>query len=247
MTVADATAKAREILQRQIDATKAHDDSIRQTFTSTAIISTQDKATSAEAVTFFGLADNGPDGTQNDKATIANVAAGGNADAVWFYAEVATESSGPGGRESATTRVVEVAAAAEQWRVVAAWFGQATELTPSADNFEIEGATSADGPLTKLLGSPSAVNAQLAPDAIVVGPKIAVRDAQAREALASWKLEPLTVYKRAREVTTSTWGFAQANLDHPDKQYVDRLTGLIVALPSSHDRWTVVLAAYVHQ
>lgn len=141
-------------------------------------------------MTFFGLADSGPDGTQNEKATIASLVAGGNADAVWFYAEVATESSGPGGKESATTRVVEIASAAERWRVVAASFGEASELLYAADNWEIAGATSADGPLAKLLGSPRTVGAQLAADAIVVGPKAAAYGAGARDALAAWKFEP---------------------------------------------------------
>lgn len=48
MTPAAAEAKAREILQRQIDATKAHDDSVKKTFTADAVVFTHDKATTAE-------------------------------------------------------------------------------------------------------------------------------------------------------------------------------------------------------
>src|SRR5581483_10214644 len=131
---AAAEAKARDILQRQIEATKAHDDSVQKTFAADAIIFTHDKATTADSVTCFGLADAEPDGVQTDKATIGKVLAGGNGDAVWFYAEVATETSGPDGKGKQTTRVVEVAAAAEQWRVVAASFGAATALAPAGDN-----------------------------------------------------------------------------------------------------------------
>jgi hypothetical protein len=247
MSTSAAEGKAREILQRQIDATKSHDDSMKKTFTPDAVVFTHDKATTADGVTFFGLADGGPDGVQTDNATIANVMAGGNADAVWFYAEVVTASTGPDGKGMGMTRVVEVAAAAEHWRVVAASFGEAGELQPASDNREIENATAADGPLAKLLGAPSTVGAQLAANAIVVGPKATTQGAGSKDALASWKLEPITVYKRAREMRTATWGFAQANLDHPDKKYTDRLTGILVAVPEADGRWSVVLAQYTGQ
>jgi len=247
MSLAAAEAKARGILQRQIDATKAHDGSMKTMFTPDAVVFTHDKATTVDGVTFFGLADGGPDGVQTDKATIAKVLAGGNANVVWFYAEVATESTGPDGKGTGTTRVVEVATAAEQWRVVAASFGEAGELAPAGDNREIENATAADGPLAKLLGAPDLVGAQLAANAIVVGPKAATQGARSRDTLASWKLEPMNVYKRAREMRTATWGFAQANLDHHDKKYTDRLAGMIVAVPEADGRWSVVLAQYVGQ
>jgi hypothetical protein len=41
MTAADAAAKARGFLRRQIDAIEVHGDSIRKTFTANAIISTR--------------------------------------------------------------------------------------------------------------------------------------------------------------------------------------------------------------
>lgn len=246
MAPAAAEAKAREILGHQIDATKSGGDAIRQTFTDDAIVFTEGKATTTDLVTFYGLADGGPDGVQTDKATIAKLMAGGNADAVWFYAEVATENSVPsGGKETATTRVVEVASAAQQWKVVAASFGEAHALHGAGSNREIQNATAADGPLAKLLAAPGTVAAQLAPDAIVVGPTAATQGGSAKDALASWKLDPISVYQRAREVRTATWGFVQANLDHPDGTRTDRLAGLLVAVPGAGDAWTIVLAEYV--
>lgn len=247
MAPAAAEAKAREILQRQLDATKAHDDSIQKTFTADAVVFTHGKSTTADLVTHFGLADSGPDGVQTDKATIAKVLAGGNADAVWFYAEVATEMTGGDGKTTATTRVVEIASAAAQWRVVAASFGEAAELAGSGANREVENATAADGPLAKLLGAPAAVSAQLAQDAIVVGPANVARGAEAAAALASWKLEPLSVFQRAREVRTPTWGFVQANLDHPEGKRVQRIAATLVAIPAANGQWQVVLAQYAAQ
>lgn len=244
---AAAEAQARAILQRQLDATKANDDSIQKLFTADAVVFTHGKSTTANAVTHFGLADSGPDGVQTDKATIAKVLAGGNADAVWFYAEVATEMTGGDGETTATTRVVEVASAAAQWRVVAASFGEAAELAPLGDNVEVDKATAADGPLAKLLGAPAAVGAQLAQDAIVVGPRTVARGGDAASALASWKLAPLRVFQRAREVRTATWGFAQANLDHPTDKGIERIAATLVAVPAANGQWQVVLAQYAAQ
>lgn len=245
---ATAEAKARELLQHQLDVSKGSPDAVKKTFTDDAVVFTKGKATTVDIVTFFGLADGGPDGMKAEKATIAKLLAGGNSDAIWFYAEVAVKWKTPaGGKESSTTRVIEVATAADQWKVVAAAFGEGGELAAMASNREIENATAADGPLAKLLGAPDAAAAKLAPDAIVVGPTTAVQGKGARDALASWKLEPMHVFKRAREVRTATWGFAQANLDHPVGADTDRVAGLVVAVPEAGGGWRVVLAQYVNR
>lgn len=217
--------------------------------TADAVVFTHDKATTVDAVTYFGLADGGPDGVKAEKATISKLLAGGNADAVWFYAEVTVVSKKTtGGNETSTTRVVEVATVADKWTAVAEGFGVAGALRPSGGNEEIENATGTDGPLAALLASPSSVATQLAPDAIVVGPNDAAQGASARPTLASWKLA-MMLFKRAREVRRPTWGFAQANLDHPNTSGsgTDRLAGLVVATLTPGGTWTVVLAQYVSQ
>jgi hypothetical protein len=246
-------ARARSFLQRQIDAALAHTNELAATFTSDAVILLEGGASSpASSASSLGIGDGGPDGVQTTKATIGQLIARGTPDAVWFYAEVNTESQGPNGQPSleTPTRVIELIAASEQWRAVAASFGVSAKLQPSGGNSEIPNATGPAGPLATLLSTPSSLSSQLAGDAIVVGP---IYDQLsngngAGSALASWKLEPLTLYKHAREVHQTGWGFAQGTFDHPESarpQLIDRLTGQTFAIPSSDGSWKVVLVEYL--
>lgn len=235
-----ADVRARQFLQHQLDsATKSAD--LDATFTADAVVLVHGDASTAKMVTTFGIGDGGPDGASPTPATITKLVADGTADAVWFYADVSTGGGAP-------TRVVELLVGSEQWRAVAASFGRGAKLQPSGDNLEVPNATAADGPLAKLLGSTAAIGAQLAPGAIVVGPtdaELAV-GGEAKAALAGWKLDPLTVFQRAREVRTPTWGFVQAYLDHPEVEppYVDRLIGQAFAVPRPDGTWQIVLAQY---
>lgn len=241
--------RARQFLQHQIDSVAATPD-LEATFTPDAIVLVHGHSSPASIVTMFGIGDGGPDGATTTKATITKLVAGGTADAVWFYADVTTEGHVPGGGGSnqSATRVVELIVASEKWRAVAASFGRGGKLQASDDNMEIPNATAADGPLAKLLGSTAAIGARLAPNAIAVGPtnEELASGAGAKAALAGWKLDPLMIYQRAREVHKPTWGFVQAYIDHPqpDSKYIDRLIGQAFAVPKPDGTWSVVLVQY---
>lgn len=249
-----AEARARAFLQQQIDAAGAHaHGALQATFVKDAIVFTPG-ARPPESASFFGIGDTGFDGVTTTKTTIAKLVADGTADAVWFYAEVATENEGPidgaVAKGQGLTRVVELIVASESWRAVAASFTSPREPQPSGANTEVPGAT-ANGPLAKLAATPGALAAQLAPNAIVVGPtkkQLALGSPGARDALAAWQLAPLSLYQRAREIRTATWGFVQANLDRPTPdKLVERLSVQLFAVPTAEGNWRVVLAQFLAQ
>lgn len=237
-------ARARKLLEHQIELARSKPDDLPTTFAKDAIVIAGNRSTTADGIATFGIGDAGPDGGTVTNASISKLIADGNADAVWFYAEVTVEGGGTPG----VTRVVELLAAPD-WHAVAASFETAGKLQPSGNNREIENATSADGPLVKLLASPSAIAAQLASDAIVVGPEAdqLAQGSAGRAALAGWKIEPLTLFQRAREVTQPTWGFVQAHFDRPDPDHpklVDRVAGQAFAMRNGDGPWSIVLVQY---
>jgi hypothetical protein len=246
MTPAAAQTKARTFLQHQIDAARGDGKALVASFTSDAVILVEGHASDADGVSSWGIGDAGPDGGAIASASITKLLASGTADAVWFYAEVTTRPKGPG--TPAVTRVAELLVASEQWHAVAASFGMASALQVSDSNLEIPNPTGADSPLAKLLGAPSALGAALAPNAIVIGPTAAQlkQGAGAKDALAGWKLEPIALYKRAREIHKPTWGFVQAYYDHAIAKSTDVARGLAqaFALPKPDGSWNIVLVQY---
>lgn len=239
-----AEARARALLEHQIELARSKPDDLPTTFAQDAIVIAGNRSTTPDGIATFGIGDAGPDGATVTKASITKLIAGGNANAVWFYAEVTVEGGGTPG----VTRAVELLAAPD-WHAVAASFETPGKLQPSGNNREIENATGSDGPLVKLLASPPTIAAQLAPDAIVIGPEAGqlAQSAEARTALAGWKLEPLTLFQRGREVTKPTWGFVQAHFDRPDPAHpklVDRVIGQAFAVPKPDGTWSVVLVQY---
>jgi len=246
MTPAAAQTKARGFLQHQIDAARGDGKALVASFTSDAVILIEGHASDADGVSAWGIGDAGPDGGDIAAASITKLLASGTADAVWFYAEVIIRPKGPGA--PAVTRVAELLVASEQWHAVAASFGMASALDVSDSNLEIPNATGDDGPLAKLLSAPSALGAALAPNAIVIGPTAAQlkQGAGAKDALAGWKLEPIALYKRAREIHTPTWGFVQAYYDHATGKPTDVARGLAqaFALPKPDGSWNIVLVQY---
>jgi hypothetical protein len=246
MTRAAADAKARTFLQHQIDSAKGDGKDLVTSFTPDAVVLVHGSSSTADRVSMWGIGDSGPDGATTAKVAITKLVAAGTPDAVWFYADVTTQSRGPG--KPAVTRVVELIVASENWRAVAASFGMGAALQVSGDNMEIPNATGTDGPLTKLLASTSAIGGALDPNAIVVGPT----DAQVKQgggakgALLKWKLDPITLYKRSREVDRPTWGLAQVYYDHATAKPTDIERGIAqaFALPKSDGTWNVVLVQY---
>ena len=198
----------------------------------------------------FAIGGGGADGASIDKATIAKLVAHGTKDAVWFYAEVSTHSTGPGGGGVGATRVVELIAASSSWHAVAASFESPDELQPAGMNTEIASATGAPS-LALPLATPSQLGAQLAPDAIAIGPTSdEVATSNAATALTGWKLEPITLFKNAREVKGSGWAFAQASFDrpHPGRATLtDRGLAQLFAVPKPDGSWSVVLVQYRRQ
>lgn len=248
-TRVDADARARTFLQQQINFALAdkHDD-LAATFTKDAIVlAGDDNVATADQVTDFMIGGGGADGASIDKASLAKLTAHGNKDAVWFYAEVSTHTTGPGGGGAGSTRVVELITAASSWHAVAASFELPAELQPSGMNDEIAGASGAPA-LARPLATPSKLGAQLAPDAIAIGPTAdQIATSNAATALAGWKLEPITLFKNAREVRSSSWAFVQASFDrpHPGRpNLTDR--GLVQAfeVPKPDGSWSIVLVQY---
>lgn len=246
-----AEQRARAFLQTQIDAALRGDTpALVKTFSDDAVVLVPLASAPAE-VTFFGIGD-GFHGMQTTKASIATLIAGGTADAVWFYADVSTENEfadddGNTKKASHTTRVVELVSAADDWRAVAGSFTESLKPQPLGANPEIEGATGGDGTLAKLVSG--GATASMAPDALLVGPEegqLATGPAAARDAIAGWKLQSLTLIPRPREVRTAHWGFVQGHLDQPraDK-LVNRLAVQLVGVPKPDGNWQVVLVQYL--
>ncbi|HTR55426.1 MAG TPA: hypothetical protein VMJ10_32330 [Kofleriaceae bacterium] len=244
-------ARARELLQHQIELARTKPDDLATTFGKSAIVIVGHRSTTADGIQTFGIGDGASVGATITKAEITKLVADGNGDAVWFYAEVTVQAKGPNGEagQPGITRVVELLSGADQWRAVAASFESAGELQPSGSNKEIEDATTSAGPLAKLLASTTAISSQLAPNAIAVGPAAGqlAQGADAKSALVGWKLDPLSPFQRAREVTQPTWGFVQAHFDHPhagDASLTDRVIGQAFGVPKSDGTWSIVLVQY---
>ncbi len=246
-----AAQRSRAFLQRQIDAALRRDRAaLVDTFSDDAIVLVP-LASEPGEVTHFGIGD-GFHGMKTTKASIATLIAGGSADAVWFYADVATENefvdhAGIRNTVAQTTRVVELVSAAHGWRAVAASFTEARGPQPSGANPEIAGATDSDGTLA-MLATDGAV-ASMAPDGLLVGPEagqLATGPAAARTAITAWRLESLTRIPRPREIRTSSWGFVQGHLDQPrPDRLVNRLAFQLFCVPRRDGSWQVVLAQYL--
>jgi hypothetical protein len=236
-------ARAREVLQRQIDAALANSEAeFEKTFAPDTVVFVPGKGpTTPDNDASQSLGGTGPDGGKIAKSTITKLVAQGSADAVWFYAEVTVAGGGPNDAP-ASTHVVELLAADKGWRVVAASFDAGRDIHPSGGNFETPDGTPPDGPLAKLV-PPSALGAAAAPDAIIGGPT-GIADLAALK-----RLEPLTIYKGAREVRAGGYGFVQATADHPrsDRKLVDRVNVQLFSVPSADQTWKVVLAQYSGQ
>jgi hypothetical protein len=248
-----AEARARAFLQQQIDLALAgkHDDLVATFAKDTIVLADDDNVSTANQVNNFAIGGGGADGASIDKASIAKLVAHGTNDAVWFYAEVSTHSTGPGGGPGiGSTRVVELLTAASSWHAVAASFDAPDELQPAGMNTEIAGATNAPA-LAQPLATPSKLGAQLAPNAIAIGPTgDQVATSNAATALAGWKLEPITLFKNAREVKGGGWAFAQASFDrpHPGRPTLtDRGLAQLFAVPKPDGSSSIVLVQYRRQ
>lgn len=126
-------ARAREVLQKQIDAALANDErALRATFAAGSIVLTPAVRESEELSRrdIFDL--HGSEATT--AATITKLTAGGTSDVVWFYAELTTENQLGDDLEAhgstSTIRVVELLAASESWRVVASSFTSSRPQRP---------------------------------------------------------------------------------------------------------------------
>lgn len=248
-----AESRARAVLQKQIDAALSKDEAVlRATFAPGAIVLTPEARESEQLVPADLFDVHGSEDTT--AATISKLTAGGTSDVVWFYAELTAHTRLGDDLEAQEStsiiRVVELVAASESWRAVASSFTSSRQPQPSASNDEIERATTAEGPLTTLVGQSSALVQRMTPTALLVGPQ---RDQQAqgpdaaRRAIAEWKLEPMIPVQRARDVRSSSWAFIQVNADHPDGAYTQRLTVQVFAVPARDGGWDVVLAQYLAQ
>ncbi len=240
-------------MQTQLDAALAHDDAaLRATLApgSIALTPTARKADVVSSMDFLHRESS----VDTERATITKLVADSTPDALWFYAEVTADyvlgDDVEAQRWTDTIRIVELVTSSEGWRSVASSFTAPRTPQSSAANDEIDGATTADGPLTKLVGTGEALARRMTSSSLLVGyqkEQDVVGPDAARASLAAWNLEPVSPFKRAREVTTASWAFSQLNADHVDGKRALRLAVQVFAVPAGDGNWNVVLAQYIAQ
>lgn len=168
---------------------------------------------------------------------IVKLVAGADDGAVWWSAELAVKRADG---KTVTVRATELATKDAGWKVVAGAFGELRKAgAPSeADDIPDKSATAA-GPLSSLLAKPGNAPDALAPSAVVFGTdtgEAAWDSASAKKLLAGWSRLDFTVNGKVREVSGASWSFAIANVDwkQPNKKYLARMAGLVIADGSGH-------------
>lgn len=247
--------RAKLVLDAQVAALKAGaDDKLAATFDSSAVILARVGYALTEADLAKQVASINPHDTIKD-IRVTKTAAGGNADAVWFVAEIAitkdvAEPESKPETRTETVRASELVTASSQWKVVAAAFSQPRELRKSRPIAAMPGA-STPGALSGLLADPAKAAASLSTDpavaAIGVGENdFATGSDAAKKILETVKAKPITA-DSVREVRDAKWGFVQATLESPPDKGSNpyRFTGQLIAVPNPDGTWQVVAVHYL--
>ena len=244
--------RATAILKAQVAALVAGDDqAMIATFTPDAALEgfMMDEAV-PDLHAFDEVALGGSPHNAITKHKLGPIAAGGNDQVVWYSADVTLTYSNqhPEERVRNATRVVRItglATAASNWKVVAAMMDNPTkQISDATGTAVIRGATT-EGPLTKLLASPSALVAALTPDAVVVGTELRERGIgpAAKKLVKGWSKLAFSVGGPPREVTTKDYAFTQTAIDWKKGDRLYRFDALAFALPVD-GAWKVVAVHY---
>lgn len=249
--------RAKAALDAQLAAMPGHDDKFVALFAKGAVVVTPKHASLADDDSLsFGteITTVHPHATLVSKK-IDKLVAGGNANVVWFSADLAfTVHSSEGGKtDDAVTRlhVVELLDGAQDWKPVVAAFSEVKKLAYyERPRGEVPAPTS-PGPLAKLIADPAALSAALGADAVVLGTDPGDRaqgKAAAQKMLAKWTKLGLSIeqHDKVHEVATKTYAYAIANVDMPNEKPNEapyRMHAVVVAIPDGNG-WQVVAATY---
>jgi hypothetical protein len=243
--VVDASSRAREMLERQIEALKKseeNDPGLLATFDPDAVLLVPDARLVNDPTLGFrdAITQRAPHETVT-QVSFSDLVAGGNDSAVWFTAILAVK------QDSATyaIRVTELATADAGWKIAAAAFTVGSNPSAGRDAPRQFGNDTDAGPLTGLLLDPAQLADRLAPDASVVSYTDRLQGAAAKEVVA--KLPAMTLDGRPREVRGTRWGYTIAQLSYEEtgRKFPLRVSALMIAIPAATDGgWKVVALHY---
>ena len=256
---ADTTPKARAAaaLKAQLAAMPDHEDKLKAEFTKDTVVLTPDGTMLGQNTDHSmarEISHNHPHARFVGVKT-ENLIAGGNANVVWFSADLTfTLDEGEGGKKKldvSHVRCVELLDAAAGWKPVVAAFTKVGDLSYYKKPHGEVAAPTPSGPLGKLIDSPDALAAALSPDAIVLGTDIkdrAVGKAAGQKLLARWSKRGFAIEPadKIHETETKNYAFAVANVNIANEEKSDppyRVNGLLIAVPQG-DGWQVVAASY---
>jgi hypothetical protein len=241
---ADDTSRASAIMKAQAASIVANDKALVGTFAPGALVLVPDPRSATDDTTGLreAIARLEPGAAAKD-VSISKIVAGGNADAVWWSAELAVKRADG---KTTTVRATELATKDAGWKVVAGAFAEVRAPSRSADppTLDQKFATS-HGPLSDLLANAKDLSTALAPAAVVLGTdkgETAWDAASAKKLLAGWTKLEFHVDGDVREQSGTNWAFAIANIDwnQPGKKNPARMGGLVISDGHAH----VVAAHY---
>ncbi len=195
--------------------------------------------------------------SQVDRVKIDSLVGGGDPNVVWYTATVTASVSGAAEgvgtvRGKVKSRITQVAVpVGAEWKVVASIIDDGDRIDPNPSPPEALGGATATGPLAALLASPKALAAALStdPHTFVIGSgkdERAIGPAAAKKLLASWAKLSLSIEGKVREVATTTYAFAQANLKWTKGKDTYWMEAMLVAVPAPDGAWKVVGVHYAN-
>ena len=253
MTAREIEAKATEIVDVQVaacaldingdnsDARQASQlAALKATFTADAIIQGGDREGRAQDLHDTGIF---------MYAHVTSVVAAGNADAIWFVAQMSSTYQPLPGEEPTTNpsiappvRYSGLALRAQGWKLAAAAVAMdASEPSPARSNPESFPGATAYTPIGDLILDGRMLARALAPDAIVAGIG-ASAIGRGPSALGPWAGRTLARHPNSREIIGHGWAFVQA-VTELDGNAVE-VFAVAVPAPSSKPGWTPVLVHY---
>lgn len=200
---------------------------------------------------------------QTVKTTVANLVAGGRADAVWFTFDLtvdrATTIGGKPFRKTDTFRITELAVDNKGWKVTLFHIDTARpdkwdDLPshdggpPEGEEFTESGDTNATA-LVEVASSPTKLAKALLvePSTVVLGSSAGDRGVgpAAAKLVASWSKLKLAA-ESSLSHTSKTWGFAvvRLDLDGKNEDQKMRMFATVIGLPKADGTWQIVTLHY---
>jgi hypothetical protein len=259
------TDRARKFLQTQFDKiAEGREDAVKPTFAADAIVlglDAEQTVSESNQDLSMRLVGGSPHSVFKN-AAIKSLVAGGDDTVVWFTADVTVTYNNwepedrPRNGLKLAWRVTELIVNDNgTWKCVAGVVTEPAKTEPQTHaNHDKIGAATKAGVLAPLLASPAQLTKVLSTDksTFVLGTdknERAVGQAAAKKLLARWTKLGMTVDGPVREVTTKTYGFAQASVQFQskakDKTVYYTMQALIIAVPKG-DGWSVVGVHYAN-